>query len=142
MMQLPKGLIRFYSALNRGWYKLTGGRVTNTFRGAPLVLLTTQGRKTGKERTCPLLAVKDGDNYVFTGSFRGHDQHPAWYLNLVVNPEVTVQDQGRKVRGRARITNDPERAELYQRFVDVYSAYGDYAKATDREIPVVVVEPT
>ncbi len=141
MVQQPKGVIRAFSALNRGWYKLTGGRFGATFHGAPLVLLTTTGRKTGKERTWPLLTLKEGDAYLFAASFGGHDQHPAWYLNLVANPEVSVREGKRTVRGRARVASGPERERLYQKFVDVYSTYGDYAKATDREIPVVVVEP-
>jgi hypothetical protein len=64
MVQQPKGITRFFSTLNRGWYKLTGGRIGGTFHGAPLVLLTTTGRKTGKERTWPLLSVKQGDSYL------------------------------------------------------------------------------
>jgi deazaflavin-dependent oxidoreductase (nitroreductase family) len=141
MVQQPKGFIRFFSALNRGWYKITGGRIGGKFHGAPVVLLTTTGRKTGKERTWPLLALKEGDAFVFAASFGGHDQHPAWYLNLVANPDVSVREGKRTVRGRARVTSGSEREQLYQKFVDVYSTYGDYAKATDREIPVVVVEP-
>ena len=140
-MRLPKPMIRFYSGLHRGWHKLTRGRFINKFRGAPVVLLTTTGRKTGKERTWPLLTVKQGDAYAFAASNGGHDQHPSWYVNLVANPKVTINDGGRKIQGRARVTVEPERSDLYQRFVDVFSAYGDYAKATDREIPVVVVEP-
>jgi deazaflavin-dependent oxidoreductase (nitroreductase family) len=116
--------------------------VISKFRGAPVVLLTTSGRKSGKVRTRPLLTVKQGDAYAFAASNGGHDQHPGWYLNLVANPEVTVTDRGRKVRGRARVATEPERSDLYQRFVEVLSAYGDYAKATEREIPVVLVEPT
>ena len=134
-------MIRVFSAMNRGWYQLTGGRVGGKFRGAPLVLLTTTGRKTGKPRTWPLLAVKDGDRFVLTASHGGHDDHPGWYLNLLANPDVTVQDRGQKIRGRARVTSEPERGQLYQRFVDVMATYGEYAKATDREIPVVIVEP-
>ncbi len=141
LVRLPKPIIHSFSAINRGWYKLTGGRVGGKFRGAPLVLLTTTGRKTGKSRTCPLLAVKDGDSFVLTASHGGHDDHPGWYLNLLANPDVIVQDGDRKVRGRARVTTDPERGQLYQRFVEVMATYGEYAKATDREIPVVVVEP-
>ena len=141
MVQQPKAFIRFFSVLNRGWYKLTGGRVAAKFHGAPVVLLTTKGRKTGKERTWPLLTIQQGDAYTFAGSFAGHDQHPSWYLNLVANPEVTVRDGKRTIRGRARVTTGAEREQLYQRFVDVYKTYGDYAKATEREIPVVVVEP-
>lgn len=141
MVQQPKGFIRFFSALNRGWYKLTGGRIGGKFHGAPLVLLTTTGRKTGKERTWPLLTLKEGDAYLFAASFGGHDQHPAWYLNLVANPEVSVREGKRTVRGRARVTAGAEREQVYQKFVDVYATYGDYANATDREIPVVVVDP-
>ena len=141
MVQQPKGFIRLFSAFNRGWYKLTRGRIGGKVHGLPVVLLTTAGRKTGKERTWPLLAVKEGDAYVLAASFAGHDQHPAWYLNLVANPEVSIREGKRTVRGRARVTSDVEREQLYQRFVDAYDTYGDYANATDREIPVVVVEP-
>lgn len=141
MVQQPKGFIRFFSAMNRGLYKLTGGRIGAKFHGAPVVLLTTKGRKTGKERTWPLLTVKNGDAYTFVGSFGGHDQHPGWYLNLVANPDVTVREGRRTVKGRARVASGAERDQLYQRFIDVYSTYGDYAKATEREIPVVIVEP-
>ena len=141
MVQQPKGFIRFFSVLNRGWYKLTGGRIGGKFHGAPLVLLTTTGRKTGKERTWPLLSIKQGDSYLFAASFGGHDEHPAWYQNLAAKPEVSVQDGARTLHGRARITTGAEREQLYQKFIDVYSTYGDYAKATKREIPVVVVDP-
>lgn len=64
------------------------------FHGAPLVLLTTTGRTSGEERTWPLLAPRDGDTYLFAASNRGHDHHPAWYLNLETNPAVTVRDGG------------------------------------------------
>jgi deazaflavin-dependent oxidoreductase (nitroreductase family) len=141
MVQQPKAFIRFFSALNRWWYKATGGRIASKFHGAPVVLLTTTGRKTGKDRTWPLLTIKQDDAYTFVGSFGGHDEHPGWYLNLVADPNVTVRDRNRVIHGRARVTTGAEREQLYQRFVDVYKAYGDYASATDREIPVVVVEP-
>lgn len=141
MVQQPKGFIRFFSALNRGWYKVTGGRIGGKFHGAPLVLLTTTGRKTGKERTWPLLSIKQGDSYLFAASYGGHDEHPAWYLNLAEHPDVSVRDGSRTLKGRARVTTGVEREQLFQKFVDVYSTYGDYAKATTREIPVVVVDP-
>jgi len=105
------------------------------------VLLTATGRTTGKERTWPLLSIKQGDSYLFAASHGGHDEHPAWYLNLAANPDVSVQAGSTTVRGRARVATGAEREQLYQRFVDVYSTYGNYAKATNREIPVVVVDP-
>jgi len=140
MVQQPKGFIRFFSALNRGWYQLTGGRIGSTFHGVPVVLLTTKGRKTGKERTWPLLSIKQGDAFVFVGSNGGHHEHPGWYHNLVADPNVSVRARNRTIVGRARVATGAEREQLYQQFVDVYDTYADYAKATDREIPVVVVE--
>ena len=141
MVQQPKGFIRGFSAIHRAWLKLTGGRVGNKFHGEPIVLLTTKGRKTGKERTWPLLSLRDGDAYVFAASYGGHDHHPAWYLNLEANPDVTIKDKGATATGHARITSGAERATWYARFVETYKAYGDYAEATDREIPIVIVEP-
>lgn len=140
-MQTPTWFIRSFSALNRGLLRASRGRLGNRFRGAPLVLLTTTGRKTGKPRTWPLLTVRDGDSYVFSASNSGHDHHPSWYLNLEADPAVTIEDRGRKIRGRARIVTGDERAAWYQRFVEVYPTYDQYADATDREIPVVIVEP-
>ena len=141
MVQQPKGFIRFFSALNRGWYKLTGGLIGGKFHGAPVVLLTTKGRKTGKERTWPLLTIKQADAYTFVASFAGHDEHPSWYLNLVADPDVAIREGRHTIRGRARVATGSEREQIYQHFVDVYKTYGDYAKATEREIPVVIVEP-
>jgi F420H(2)-dependent quinone reductase len=141
MVQQPKGRIRAFSALHRGWYKLTRGKIGSKFRGAPVVLLTTTGRKTGEKRTWPLLTIKDGDSFLFAGSNGGHDEHPGWYHNLLADPKVSVRQGSREIEGRARVTAGEERERLYQKFVDVYATYADYAKATDREIPVVVVEP-
>lgn len=141
LVQQPKSMIRRFSALHRGWLRLTGGRLGNKFRGAPIVLLTTKGRKTGKERTWPLLTLREGDGYVFAASNGGHDQHPGWYLNLEANPDVTIKDNSTTAAGRARITSGAERAGWYAKFVETYKAYGDYAEATEREIPIVIVEP-
>ncbi len=140
-MHTPPLVIRGFSALHRLGYKLSGGRLGNKFRGAPAVLLTTTGRKTGKERTWPLLALRKGDAYVLAASNSGHDRHPSWYLNLQANPEVMIKDGQRTVKGRARTVTGPERDQLYAQFVDVLETYDDYAKATTREIPVVLVEP-
>ncbi len=137
----PRWFLVGFSGLHRAWYRLTGGRIGGRFHGEPLVLLTTTGRKSGEARTWPLLALRDGDAYLFAASNSGHDHHPAWYLNLEANPEVTVRDGGTTLRGRARLTTGAERAALYARFVAVFDNYAKYAQATDREIPVVVVEP-
>lgn len=141
MIQNPRWLIAGFSGLHKGWYRLTGGKIGGTFHGAPLVLLTTTGRKSGEERTWPLLALRDGDAYLFAASNSGHDRHPAWYLNLEANPGVQVRDGGTTLQGRARIATGEERAEKYRRFVDVFETYAKYEAATERQIPVVVVEP-
>lgn len=137
----PRWFLTTFSGLHKASYLLTGGKVGGKFHGAPLVLLTTTGRKSGAARTWPLLALRDGDAYLFAASNSGHDHHPAWYLNLEAHPEVTVRDGDTTVSGRARITTGTERAEKYRRFVDVFGNYEKYEQATDREIPVVVVEP-
>lgn len=137
----PRWFLTTFSGLHKGWYRLTGGRLGRTFHGAPLVLLTTTGRKSGEERTWPLLALRDGDAYLFAASNSGHDHHPAWYLNLEANPAVTVRDGGTTLHGHARITTGSERTEKYQRFIDVFDNYAKYEQATERQIPVVVVEP-
>ena len=77
---------------------------------------------------------------MFAASNGGHDRQPAWYLNLEANPDVTIKDKAATIAGRARITSGAERADWYAKFVETYKAYGDYAEATDREIPIVIVE--
>jgi len=112
------------------------------FRGQPLILLTTTGRKTGKERTWPLvgLPVPSG-GWVVAGSYGGHDTHPGWYLNLRAKPEATVQDGRTRTSVRARDATPAERAEHWPRFVETLDTYSEYQEATDREIPVVLLEP-
>ena len=142
LVQAPPVLTKGFSALHRFWYRASGGRLGGTLRGAPAVLLTTTGAKTGKDRTWPLLALVVGDGYAFAASNGGHDRDPAWYRNLRANPTVTVQVGRRTLHGRARDATGAEREALWARFTEVYSGYADYAKATTRTIPVVVFEPT
>ena len=122
--------------------QLSHGRFLSQHKGEPMILLTTTGRKTGKVRTWPLLALRHGDGWVVTASNGGHDHHPAWYLNLVANPDATVGEGGRATAVRARVADDAERAELYPRFVALVHGYADYEQATTRVIPVVFLEPT
>ena len=107
-----------------------------------MILLTTTGRKTGKPRTWPLTGLRTGAGWAVAGSNGGHDHHPAWYLNLVANPDANVTEGRRTVPVRARIAESAERDEQYQRFVDYLPGYADYAAATTRTIPVVFLEPT
>lgn len=121
--------------------RLTGGRILNRFRGGRILLLTSKGRRTGQERTWPLLYLDDGDGFVVVGSNGGHDHDPAWCLNLRADSAASVEVEGRKVPVRARFATGTERAGWWDRFVAAYDGYADYERATDREIPVVMLEP-
>jgi len=133
--------VRWFSALHRAVVRTTGGRLLTRFRGEPMILLTTTGRRTGEPRTWPLTGLRAGDGWAVAGSNGGHDRHPAWYLNLVADPDAVVQDGRRRMAVRARITEGAERAEWYGRFEAYLDNYTAYRSATAREIPVVLLEP-
>lgn len=119
----------------------TGGRVGSRLGGLPVIILTTTGRRTGKPRATPLTAVEhDGHTYVIA-SYGGDDRHPAWYLNLVAKPEVTVERQGRVEARVARVLDDAERAEVWPVVTRAYKGYAGYQQKTDRQIPVVELVP-
>jgi deazaflavin-dependent oxidoreductase (nitroreductase family) len=121
-------------------YRETDGEEGYEWRGVHTLLLTTTGRRSGEERTTPLIFGQDGDDYVIVASKGGAPSHPAWYLNLTANPEVGVQVKGDRFRARARAAEGEERERLWQLMAAIWPAYDDYAEKTDREIPVVVLE--
>jgi deazaflavin-dependent oxidoreductase (nitroreductase family) len=136
-------VIRGFSVVHRAVVRISGGRLGTRFRGSSMILLTTTGRRTGQARTWPLLAlpIEGGEGWVVAGSNGGHDRHPAWYLNLGADPAAVVMIDRHEVRVRARDVPHTERAAQYARFVGVWSPYRGYEAATDREIPVVLLEP-
>jgi proline iminopeptidase len=106
------------------------------------LLLKTEGRRSGKPLLLPLFYCDTpGGGYAVIASKGGAPQHPAWYLNLTANPEVGVQVGARKFRARARTAAGGERQALWDRMLAIWPPYADYQKKTDREIPVVVLEP-
>ena len=133
--------VRALSSLHRTLVRWSGGRFLTGYKGEPMILLTTTGRKTGQARTWPLTGLRTGDGWAVAASNGGHDHHPAWYLNLVADPDATVQEGRRTVAVRARVTAGEERDALYARFRDYLSNYVAYEEATDRVIPVVLLEP-
>jgi deazaflavin-dependent oxidoreductase (nitroreductase family) len=142
---MPKAMARGFSSLHRAVVSISGGRVGAKFRGQPVILLTTTGRKTGKARTWPLVGLPIDEQertrgWVVAGSNGGHDAHPSWYLNLQAHPEATVRDGTEETDVRARDATSAERAEHWPRFVDVLDTYAEYQDATDRTIPVVLLE--
>ena len=107
----------------------------------PSLLLTTTGRKSGEEFIFPLFYGETGSGYIVVASKGGAPEHPGWYRNLVANPEVGVQVGTKKLTARARTVAGAERAQLWEKAVQFWPPYADYAKKTDREIPVVVLDP-
>ena len=130
-------------------FRLTNGRVGSKWRiGAgfrkpvPTLLLNHVGRKSGRTFTTPLLYLEDGTDLVIVASQGGLPKNPQWYPNLVAHPDVTVELRGEGVRPvRARTAGPRERAELWPQLVELYADFANYASWTDREIPVVVLEP-
>jgi deazaflavin-dependent oxidoreductase (nitroreductase family) len=108
---------------------------------APALLLTTTGRKSGEKFLFPLFYGTDGDSYIIVASKGGAAEHPGWYRNILVNPEVEVQAGTTKVKARARTASGEERSRLWKKALEFWPPYADYALKTDREIPVVVLDP-
>src|ERR1700722_984824 len=107
----------------------------------PSLLLTTTGRKSGERFIFPLFYGKTGDSYIVVASKGGAPQHPSWHRNLVANPEVEVQAGTAKMKARARTAAGAERAKLWEKALEFWPPYADYQKKTEREIPVVVLDP-
>ena len=118
-----------------------GGVVGPPFEGAPMILVNHRGAKSGKAYTSPLVYTRDGDNYVIIASKGGAPEDPQWFHNLVANPDITVEVGTETVPVRARVAEGDERDRLYQAQADAMPNFAEYAKATDRVIPVVVLEP-
>ena len=121
-------------------YEESGGTEGVWLEGVPCVILTTKGRHSGKLRKTPLMRVEHDGRYAVVASLGGAPKHPVWYLNLVANPEVALQDGATRLPMRARVVDGDEKREWWTRSVDAWPAYETYQASTDREIPVVVLE--
>ncbi len=122
-------------------YRETGGNVGHIWKeGSTVLLLTTTGRKTGEERTTPLIYAEDGDRYVIVASKGGAPEDPGWYRNLEKTPEVELQVRDDVFAAHARTAEGEERDRLWQKANEVWPHYAEYQQKTDREIPVVVLE--
>jgi F420H(2)-dependent quinone reductase len=123
-------------------YKATKGVVGHKFLGVPpSLLLDHVGAKTGKRRTSPLVYGEDGNNLVLVASKGGYPKNPAWYHNLMAEPDTTVQVGSRRLPVHARVASAEERSRLWALMVRVYGGYESYRRRTEREIPLVVLEP-
>jgi deazaflavin-dependent oxidoreductase (nitroreductase family) len=129
-----------YNAAVIDEFRNNGGNVTGMFEGAPLVLITTTGAKSGTRRTSPVVHTNDGDNVVIIASKGGAPTHPDWFHNLVANPDVTVELPNETYEARARVAQGEERERLWRAQADQMPTFDDYQKNTTRQIPVVVLE--
>ncbi len=129
--------MRFYVFL----YRLTGGKLGGRVQGLGVLLLTTTGRKTGKERVTPLGYFQEDGCYVITASYAGNDSNPAWFYNLKSHPQVEIQIGNRKLTASAEIADPALREHLWARLVQLSPAYGAYEKRTSRQIPMVLLRP-
>jgi deazaflavin-dependent oxidoreductase (nitroreductase family) len=120
-------------------FRANGGKVSGMFEGAPMLLLTTTGAKSGKPYTTPVVHTKDGDRIVIIASKAGAPSNPDWYYNLLANPEVTVELGTETFQATASVVTGEERQRLYDAQAELMPNFKEYAENTTREIPVVVL---
>jgi deazaflavin-dependent oxidoreductase (nitroreductase family) len=134
-------LVNAFVNANVTLYRRSGGRLGNSMKGAPVLLLDHVGRKSGRARTAPVLYLQNGDDLVIVASRGGSDAMPAWWLNLQARPDTTVQVGAERRRVLAREASPEEKAELWPRLVEMYGDYQVYQRRTERQIPVVILSP-
>jgi len=122
-------------------YRKSGGRIGGKMRGGDVLLLTTTGRKTGKQRTVPLIYIMDGSAYVLTASIGGAPKHPGWFFNLRDNPQAVIQVKNRRFNVVAKVADKEKKRELWMRLVAGLPFYAAYQQKTTREIPMVILYP-
>jgi deazaflavin-dependent oxidoreductase (nitroreductase family) len=134
-------IVRFWTSVHEGVFRATEGRVLDRVLGMPVVRLTTTGRKSGEPRVAMLTApVLDEHRIVLVASNAGDRRHPAWYLNLLADPDVAVMAGGRTWTTRARIATPSQRKRLWPKVVAANPGYAQYQDKTDREIPLVIID--
>lgn len=141
MPKLPRPLMKLFIGLNVAFFRLLGRRVR--IKGAPLVLLTTVGAKTGQTRQTPLGGFPDANGaWLIVASAAGSAKHPAWYFNLAKNPDtVWLEVEGRKMKVRPEYLKGAEREAAWGRISAQASNYAGYQEKTDREIPIIRLSP-
>ncbi|MGO9321892.1 MAG: nitroreductase family deazaflavin-dependent oxidoreductase [Solirubrobacteraceae bacterium] len=123
-------------------YRASRGLIGHRFPGAPpMLLLDHVGAKSGTKRTSPLVYTVDGQNLILVASKGGYPKNPGWFHNLVANPDTTVQVGSSHRNMHARVADAEERARLWPLVLKTYGGYADYQKHTEREIPLIVLEP-
>lgn len=126
--------------LNTALYRRSGGRIGGRFDRAPVLILHHRGRRSGAPRESPLVHLPDGERWVIVASFGGNPQNPAWVHNLRAAPDTAIEVGARRVAVRAREVAGDERARLWPRLLEIWPAWEDYQRRTERRFPVFVLE--
>jgi len=133
-----KFFFKMFVATHVAIFRATGGRIGSSMQGGKVLLLTTTGNKSGRQRTVPVMQFDDDGRRYVVASFAGSPEHPAWFKNLQKTPEVGVEVRGERYRARAEVVNAEERARLWQKIVAQAPNFAEYEKKTQgRQIPIV-----
>jgi deazaflavin-dependent oxidoreductase (nitroreductase family) len=133
--------LRWVGKLNVPLYRLSGGRIGGRVNRAPVLLLTTTGRRSGQQRTAPVVYLQDGENVVVIDTNAGNAKVPAWSLNLKAKPEGEVEVGRHRYPVRARVAGGEERERLWRDHNEQYAGFDDYQEKLERAISVIVLEP-
>lgn len=122
-------------------YNVSGGRIGGKLGKLPVLLLTTTGRKSGKQRTLPLNYIMDGAAYIITASAAGADRHPGWFFNIRSDPQATIKVKDKQIKVTAEIAGPEKKSELWAQLVAIAPNFAGYQKRTSRDIPMVILHP-
>jgi F420H(2)-dependent quinone reductase len=120
-------------------YRRSSGKRMGTLRGMPVLLLTTVGRKTGKQRVTPVMYMREGNDFVVTASNNGRDKQPGWFLNLMAHPQITIEVAGTSKSMTAVLASAEEKERLWHQLVERAPFFDGYQKSTTRDIPMVIL---
>src|SRR5258708_24494550 len=135
-------ILKLLLPLSIFFYRVTGGRIAGSMNGTEVLLLTTTGRRSGKQRTVPLSYIKDASSYVIAATNGGRDSHPGWFLNVRVHPQVTLQVKNQIMRAEAEIARPEQRREHWPWLVQgAPQVYEGLQERTTRAFPLVIFHP-
>jgi deazaflavin-dependent oxidoreductase (nitroreductase family) len=134
-------MMKIFTSLHAFFYRLTGGRIGSTMGGTKVLLISTKGRKSGKTHTTPINYFERDNGYLIVASNAGRPSHPAWFLNLRANPQITVQVKGRTFPVTAEIIPGDQRASYWKVVIEAAPSFAGYESRTSREIPLILLRP-
>jgi deazaflavin-dependent oxidoreductase (nitroreductase family) len=135
-----KTLFKLFMGMHVFFYRLSGGRLGGGMNGTRILILTTKGRKTGKLHTNPVACFERDGGYMVVASNGGQAKHPAWYLNLTADPDITIQVADKIMNVHAETITGAERALAWKQVVETAPSFANYEKSTTREIPLVMLK--